>query len=104
MGWIKRGPTGLIGTNKGDSAQTVRSMMEDIRGREAQPISEPSDEAVSRLLLDRGIRPVHFSDWNIIDREEQERGRRRGKLREKITDPAEVTSLLDGQRLGPPVG
>ena len=104
VGWIKRGPTGLIGTNKGDSAETVRSMMEDIRGREAESISERSGKAVSRLLLDRGIRPIHFSDWNIIDREEQERGRRRGKLREKITDPAEVTSLLDGQRLGPPVG
>ena len=104
VGWIKRGPTGLIGTNKGDSAETVRCMMEDIRGREARPASEGSDEAVSRLLLDRGIRPIRFSDWNIIDREEQERGRRRGKLREKITDPAEVASLLDGRRRRAAVG
>ena len=104
VGWIKRGPTGLIGTNKGDSAETVRCMMEDIRGREARPVSEGADEAVSRLLLDRGIRPIRFSDWNIIDREEQERGRRRGKLREKITDPAEVASLLDGRRQRAAVG
>ena len=103
-GWIKRGPTGLIGTNKGDSAETVRSMMEDIRGREARPISAGADDGVSRLLLERGIRPIQFSDWNIIDREEQERGRQRGKLREKITDPAEVSSLLNDRRLRAPVG
>ena len=104
VGWIKRGPTGLIGTNKGDSAETVRSMMEDIRGREAGPISADADRSVSRLLLDRGIRPIRFSDWDIIDREEQERGRRRGKLREKITDPAEVATLLDVQRRRAAVG
>lgn len=103
VGWIKRGPTGLIGTNKGDSAETVRSMMEDIQGREAGSVPEGAEKTVQRLLLDRGIRPIHFSDWNIIDREEQERGRRRGKLREKITDPADVTSLLDGQSHSAPV-
>lgn len=103
VGWIKRGPTGLIGTNKGDSAETVRSMMEDIRGREARSISEDADKWVSRFLRERGIRPIRFSDWDIIDQEERERGRRRGKLREKIIDPAEVTSLLNGKQLRAPV-
>ena len=102
-GWIKRGPTGLIGTNKGDSAETVRSMMEDIRGREAKPVPEGANESVPHLLKEHGIRSIGFSDWDLIDREEQERGRRRGKLREKITDPADVTSLLDGKLRRAPV-
>ena len=98
VGWIKRGPSGLIGTNKRDSADTVRRMMEDIRGWEAKPVPEMDHEALERLLLDRGIRPIRFRDWQLIDEEEQERGRRRGKVREKIADPEDVVSLLKKKR------
>ena len=95
VGWIKRGPRGLIGSNKGDSAETVRKMMEDIQGKLALPFSEGEHETLERLLLDRGIRPIQFRDWHLIDEEEQERGKQKGKVREKITDPQELTSLLN---------
>ena len=97
-GWIKRGPVGLIGANRKDSAETVGSMMEDIRGRKARPAPENADHAVRRFLLRRGVRPTSFLDWNAIDRAEQERGRRQGKPREKVVDPADVSSLLDRRR------
>ena len=97
-GWIKRGPVGLIGANRKDSAETVGSMMEDIRGRKARPAPENADHAVRRFLLRRGVRPTSFLDWNAIDRAEQERGRRRGKPREKVVDPVDVSSLLDRRR------
>lgn len=97
-GWIKRGPSGLIGDNRPDSAETVRGMMEDLRGRKARSVPEGNPEVLERLLMERGIRPIHFRDWQLIDEEERERGRRRGKVREKIVDPEEVVSLLKKRR------
>ena len=94
VGWIKRGPSGLIGANRRDSAETVGGMMEDLQGRAARPLPEGIHGVLERRLMERGIRPVHFRDWRLIDAEEQERGRKRGKAREKITDPEEVVSLL----------
>lgn len=94
VGWIKRGPSGLIGANRRDSAETVRGMMEDLQGRVAGPVPEGRHEVLERLLTERGIRPIRFRDWRLIDAEEQERGRKLGKVREKITDPEEVVSLL----------
>ncbi len=94
VGWIKRGPSGLIGANRPDSAETVRGMMEDLQGREARPFPEGNRQVLEGRLMERGIRPIRFRDWQLIDVEEQERGRKQGKVREKISDPAEVVSLL----------
>jgi ferredoxin--NADP+ reductase len=98
VGWIKRGPSGLIGANKRDSAETVRGMMEDLQDREAPSLPEGNREFLERLLMERGIRPILFRDWQLIDAEEQERGRKRGKVREKITDREEVVSFLQQTR------
>ena len=94
VGWIKRGPSGLIGANRPDSAETVRGMVEDLQGREARPFPEANRRVLERRLMERGIRPIRFRDWQFIDAEEQERGRKLGKVREKISDPEEVVSLL----------
>ena len=86
-GWLKRGPTGVIGTNKSDAAQTVRSLLADLAGGpgpgdvplpragllrypEAVPGSGPeaADRSrFSRLLAARGIRPVSYADWLRIE-------------------------------------
>ncbi len=63
-GWLKRGPTGVIGTNKGDAAETVRALLADQPGRSPE---RPSIEAV---LESRNIRPVTYDDWLGIDAEE----------------------------------
>jgi ferredoxin--NADP+ reductase len=60
-GWIKRGPTGVIGTNKGDAAETVRALLADLRERTGD---RPSIEA---LLESRGVRAVTYEDWLGID-------------------------------------
>ncbi|HEY0540024.1 MAG TPA: FAD-dependent oxidoreductase [Actinoallomurus sp.] len=60
-GWIKRGPTGVIGTNKADAAETVRALLADLAGRAAE---RPSIEA---LLESRGVRVVTYDDWLGID-------------------------------------
>jgi ferredoxin/flavodoxin---NADP+ reductase len=92
-GWIKRGPSGVIGTNKPDGAETAASLLADVPVLTPSP--EPSVEPVVALLRSRGVRPVSFDDWHVIDRAEQERGKAKGKPREKFTRIEEMLALLD---------
>jgi ferredoxin--NADP+ reductase len=72
-GWIKRGPTGVIGTNKADAAETVRALLADQGGR---PRERQSIEA---LLESRGVRVVTYADWLGIDAGEIELARTLGR-------------------------
>jgi ferredoxin--NADP+ reductase len=83
-GWIKRGPTGVIGTNKPDSQQTVESLIDDIDS--LAPCQTPDSDAVLKFLNARGVQVVTFADWQRIDAIEVERGTAVGKPREKIVD------------------
>jgi ferredoxin/flavodoxin---NADP+ reductase len=87
-GWIKRGPTGVIGTNKSDAAETVSSLLADIRDG-TLPGRGRSGE-LDRLLAGRGIRPLDFAAWQRIDRAEIERGTRNGRLRTTIARRSEL--------------
>jgi ferredoxin/flavodoxin---NADP+ reductase len=91
-GWIKRGPTGIIGTNRADSMATVRSLLADIDAVATGP--KPGAEGVAALGTGRGPRIVRFEDWLIIDRAEVQRGAAKGKPREKFTTRAEMLDLL----------
>ena len=91
-GWLKRGPTGVIGTNKSDAAQTVRSLLADLAGGPGPddvplpragllPYPEPaaaeadgagSDSRFAAELARRGIRPVSYDDWLGIETAEKE--------------------------------
>jgi ferredoxin--NADP+ reductase len=100
-GWAKRGPTGLIGTNRGDSVDTVKHMLADAAGRPAGPLAHDDAERIVRLLEARGVRFVTFEDWKTLDRLETERGQAAGKLREKFVDQNEALEALDAaKRLG----
>jgi len=94
VGWAKRGPTGLIGTNRGCSADTVARMLEDRAAisREA----EPAD--IVDLLRERGVSWVSFDAWRMLDRLELERGASLGKVRDKITALAEMLSAIEANR------
>ncbi|MEU4228258.1 FAD-dependent oxidoreductase [Nonomuraea sp. NPDC026600] len=61
-GWLKRGPTGVIGTNKSDAAETVRTLLSDLAGQD-RTRSAPIDA----LLLERGVRPVTYDEWLAIE-------------------------------------
>jgi ferredoxin--NADP+ reductase len=93
-GWIKRGPTGIIGTNRADSVATVHSLLDDVEALTSLGQKSGAEEA-SRLLQERGIRCVSFPDWEKIDRNEIERGQPKGKPREKYTRIQEMLELLD---------
>lgn len=84
VGWIKRGPSGVIGTNKPDSVETVDMLIEDLRAGKLLDPAEPKRESLESLLGSRGIRYVTFADWHILDLIEQERGEYREAPRRKF--------------------
>ncbi|MCO5178590.1 MAG: FAD-dependent oxidoreductase [Candidatus Promineofilum sp.] len=93
-GWIKRGPTGVIGTNKPDAAETVENMLEDARaGRTLEP-SHPTAEAVTSMLDERQCRPVSFDDWKRLDEFELNRGKAEGRPRVKFTRIEDMLAAL----------
>lgn len=95
-GWIKRGPSGVIGTNKPDSRETVRALLEDIGSLSTDLAGNSGD--INDLLVGRGVHRVSFEDWARIDAEEVFRGEAVGKPREKFTRTTEVLSFLAGGR------
>jgi ferredoxin--NADP+ reductase len=88
-GWIKRGPSGIIGTNKKDAAETVALLLEDARAGRLERKSS-SAGAVDALLAARGLRPVSYADWQAIDRRECELGESSGRPRVKLCSWAEL--------------
>jgi len=95
-GWIKRGPSGIIGTNKPDAAETVVSMLDDLeRGVHLAP-TELEPESVDRLLEKRGTRVVTYEDWKRLDAIEVARGAAIGRPRVKFTDRENLLEALAG--------
>ena len=93
-GWIKRGPTGVIGTNKPDAAQTVACMMEDLAaGRILKP-EEPAAAAAERLIRGRQPRCVSYEDWLKLNELEVSRGRAAGRPRVKFTRVEDMLAAL----------
>ncbi len=85
-GWIKRGPSGVIGTNKADALETVQALLED----ELLTPEDPSPEAVDELLADRGVYTIDFDSWRRIDRIELALGDEHGRPRVKIVSRSEM--------------
>jgi ferredoxin/flavodoxin---NADP+ reductase len=80
-GWIKRGPTGVIGTNKKDATETVEQLLEDAReGR----LRMRSAGSVDDLLTERGTEVVMYAGWEAIDALEKSRGEPHGRPRVKL--------------------
>ena len=99
VGWIKRGPSGIIGTNKPDSLETVTMMLEDAgAGRTLEP-AQPSREAMEALLRDRGIEYVTYEDWLLLDQYEQEQGQALHRPRLKLSRVDDMMDVLRQQKV-----
>ena len=93
-GWIKRGPSGIIGTNRADSVETVESLLQDLPALDTTSV-KPGVAGLLPLLKERNIHFVSFAEWKKIDRMEVERGKPAGKPREKFTRVEEMLAVLD---------
>lgn len=94
-GWIKRGPTGVIGTNKPDAIESVNSMFEDLQKGKIAPALAPDPEAIPALLKARGVRYVTQEEWKVIDAKEVADGKARGKPRVKIVEREAMLAVLE---------
>ena len=95
-GWCKRGPSGVIGTNKPDAAETVAAMIEDARrdasGASSELPAERSADTVPKLLAELGVDYVTFQDWEALDAFEVSLGEAQGRPRVKV---CRVDQMMD---------
>ena len=96
-GWIKRGPSGVIGTNKADSVETVKCMLEDLRAGQTLDPPEPSPAAAERMIRERQPDCFSYEDWVRLDVLEVDRGVASGRPRVKFTSVEEMCAALDRQ-------
>jgi ferredoxin/flavodoxin---NADP+ reductase len=94
-GWLKRGPTGIIGTNRADSLETVESLLAELP--KLLDVDKRGADALHRLLEGRGVRVLNYQNWLMIDSAEIERGKPKGKPREKFTRVDEMLGVPTGQ-------
>ena len=87
VGWIKRGPSGVIGTNKKDAQETVDAIFADSGpgGDGLNVPTAPDADAVERLLRERQPELVTYEGWASIDRHERSLGESSGRPRVKLT-------------------
>ena len=92
-GWIKRGPSGVIGTNKKDATETVGLLLVDA---EAGLLPRGTEGDVGALLAARGVTPVGYAGWEAIDAVERARGEEKGRPRVKLCRWDELLSCAKG--------
>jgi ferredoxin--NADP+ reductase len=91
-GWIKRGPSGVIGTNKKDATETVELLLEDLRDA---PRKDRPREEIEALLVERGVRLVLYPGWTSIDELERAAGEKLGRPRVKLCSWDELLSAAE---------
>jgi ferredoxin--NADP+ reductase len=91
-GWIKRGPSGIIGTNRADSLETVAAIQAD--APELERHERPGAPALNAVLRERGVAVVDYEGWLAIDSLEIARGTVCGKPREKFTTREDMLSCV----------
>ena len=112
VGWIKRGPSGVIGTNKKDAQETVDAIFEDLEaGRipERHPAADPDTpgreaeevSGIASLLAERGADHVTYAGWQAIDRAEVAAGEPHGRPRVKFLS---IHEMVEAAREGDAVG
>lgn len=95
VGWAKRGPTGVIGTNKPDAGETVAMMLADLPT--TPPAANPNPAAIDALLEERQLNFVTIEGWRILDQLEVESGQAQGKPRVKFTRIQEMLETLHAE-------
>lgn len=96
VGWIKRGPSGIIGTNKSDSQDTVDTLVADLAGAQLRDVGPDYSDELVRWLVERQPQLVTDDHWQIIDTYERSAGEPAGRPRVKIANVAEMLRVGHG--------
>ena len=91
-GWIKRGPSGIIGTNRACAVETVKSLLADIDQLDGD--NKPGRNQLFSLLDKRDVRYINYQQWKAIDQAEVTRGESKQKPREKFTSVEDMLALI----------
>lgn len=97
-GWIKRGPAGVIGTNRYCAAETVEAILADHRNARL-PQPRQSGEELAKIVASRCPDAFGIDGWRRIDRYERTEGRRRGRARSKLVDVSSMLTVARGEEL-----
>jgi len=107
VGWIKRGPSGVIGTNKKDAQETVNAIFADLPPADSSASDSaslahipdtPDPAAIESLLRSRQPDLVTYSGWESIDRHERALGEPSGRPRVKLTRIDELLRVAASER------
>ncbi|MDZ7703769.1 MAG: hypothetical protein U5L04_04700 [Trueperaceae bacterium] len=97
-GWIKRGPSGVIGTNKADAMESVEQLLADLpaisAARDERDDAAATPGAVEAFLEAKGVSFVTFDDWLLLDKFETERGKQEGRPRIKVVQREEMLARV----------
>jgi ferredoxin/flavodoxin---NADP+ reductase len=93
-GWIKRGPSGVIGTNKPDALETVKSMLEDVAAEQTLCPEYPNPEKIAALVASRQPEFFTYDDWTRLDEMELKNGQALGRPRLKFTSVEDMLTAL----------
>jgi len=96
VGWIKRGPTGVIGSNKSDSQETVDTVVSDLSGAQLADVDANHSETLVEWLLSRQPKLITDDHWKLIDDYERSAGQAGGRPRVKLTSVAELLRIGHG--------
>lgn len=92
-GWIKRGPTGVIGTNRSDAVETVASLLDDVEAGTLRLAAVP--DTLSGLLAGRGLHPLGMPEWHRIDAAEIARGQTHGRPRTTLAHRGDLLGAAE---------
>jgi len=93
-GWIKRGPSGVIGTNKPDSVETANKMLEDLASGALPSPAQPDAASAEKFICERQPKYFSYADWKKLDEMEIARGASQGRPRVKFTSTAEMLAAI----------
>jgi len=96
VGWIKRGPTGVIGSNKSDSQETVDTVVSDLSGADLADVDADYSEKLVEWLLERQPKLITDDHWKLIDDYERSAGQPHGRPRVKLTNVADLLRIGHG--------
>jgi len=94
-GWIKRGPSGVIGTNKADAVESMKKLLEDVSSLSLVSDADADPKAIEQVLATKGVRYVRFDDWKHIDALELKKGEEQGRPRVKLCSVEEMLELCE---------